>query len=129
LNSAILLISYDYKKLRCYLKERKDTLEKQVGNESGDSETRQFLTNANQAATVSISTPADGDIYALGRTITFSGSADDLEDGSITGTALSWYSNIEVGLIGTGESFTKNNLVVGFHKITLPGVLRTIMLA
>ena len=60
----------------------------------------------------------DGDSYTEGDTITFNGTGKDAEDGTITGSFLVWSSDKE-GQIGTGQSFTRNNLSVGVHTITL----------
>lgn len=50
--------------------------------------------------TVSVAAPADGATFASGATISFTGSADDAEDGDLT-TSLAWTSNLD-GDIGTG---------------------------
>jgi uncharacterized protein YjdB len=65
-----------------------------------------------------ITSPANGASYAVGETVTFTGSGTDQEDGDLTGTALTWTSSLD-GQIGTGTSFTKNDLSVGTHTITL----------
>jgi len=53
-----------------------------------------------------------------GTSITFSGSADDVEDGPLTGPSLVWTSNVD-GEIGTGESFSRTTLSDGLHTVTL----------
>lgn len=50
--------------------------------------------------------------------VSFAGTASDAEDGSLTGTALVWTSSLD-GAIGTGTSFSKNDLSIGVHTITL----------
>ena len=70
----------------------------------------------NTAPTVSISSPGGGSSFASGATITFTGSATDTQDGSLT-ASMTWTSSLQ-GAIGTGGSFTRNNLVVGTHTIT-----------
>ncbi|MDB4891613.1 MAG: peptidase and in kexin sedolisin [Gemmatimonadetes bacterium] len=72
---------------------------------------------ANQPPTATISTPTAGS-FAQGVTVSFAGSATDPEDGALAGASLVWTSSIN-GQIGTGASFTKNNLSVGSHTITL----------
>ncbi|MCC6521329.1 MAG: hypothetical protein IT373_01585 [Polyangiaceae bacterium] len=68
--------------------------------------------------TVSIFHPGDGETrnYSNGA-FAFSGSATDLQDGALTGSALVWTSSLD-GVIGTGAPF--NYLPsVGVHVITL----------
>ena len=72
----------------------------------------------NQAPSAAISSPADGATATFGSTVSFQGSGNDPEDGSLTGAALVWTSNIS-GQIGTGASFTRSDLAVGTHTITL----------
>jgi PKD repeat protein len=72
----------------------------------------------NQAPAVTITAPANQASYAPGATITFTGSATDHEDGALTGASLVWTSSRD-GQIGTGTSFTRNNLSLGTHTITL----------
>ena len=64
---------------------------------------------------MTITSPADGSTFASGETITFTGSANDNEDGNLT-AKLAWTSSIG-GDIGTGGSFSKN-LSEGTHTIT-----------
>lgn len=72
----------------------------------------------NLAPTATINAPADGASYPWGETISFSGSGTDPEDGALTGSALVWKSSLD-GQIGTGESFTRDDLSVGSHRIVL----------
>jgi hypothetical protein len=72
----------------------------------------------NDPPTADISSPSDGSDYDEGDTIIFSGTGDDPEDGSLTGGSLVWTSNRD-GQIGTGTYFTRDNLSVGTHTITL----------
>ena len=73
---------------------------------------------ANQVPTIVVSVPANGATFNEGEIITFTGSASDPEDGALTGAALVWSSNID-GQIGTGGSFTRDDLSPGTHTITL----------
>ena len=73
---------------------------------------------ANQAPTTVVSAPANGATFDEGETVTFTGSATDPEDGALTGVALVWSSNID-GQIGTGGSFTRDDLSPGTHTINL----------
>ncbi|MFZ4576014.1 MAG: S8 family serine peptidase [Phycisphaerales bacterium] len=70
---------------------------------------------ANNAPTVSISSPTTGSTFANGATITFTGAANDIEDGALT-NSLSWSSNLQ-GIIGTGGTFSRT-LNAGTHTIT-----------
>ncbi len=72
----------------------------------------------NNPPTADISSPSGGSEYDVGDTIIFSGTGDDPEDGSLTGGSLVWTSNRD-GQIGTGTYFTRDNLSVGIHTITL----------
>ena len=69
----------------------------------------------NDPLTVSISSPADGSNPASGATISFTGTAIDTEDGSLT-ASLSWTSDID-GPIGSGGSLS-TTLSDGLHTIT-----------
>lgn len=70
----------------------------------------------NTAPTVSITAPADGSDADEGTSVTFSGTANDTEDGNLSGS-LSWSSNLDGG-IGSGASFSTSGLSVGTHVIT-----------
>lgn len=65
-----------------------------------------------------ISSPSSGSIFEKDASISFSGSASDLEDGSLSGSSLVWTSSLD-GQIGTGNSFSKSDLLAGSHKIKL----------
>jgi subtilisin family serine protease len=70
----------------------------------------------NNPPVVSIASPADGDTFASGATISFSGTASDTEDGDLT-DSLVWTSSID-GIIGiTGGNFF-TTLSEGTHTIT-----------
>jgi pimeloyl-ACP methyl ester carboxylesterase len=56
--------------------------------------------------------------YSSGRSITFTGTGTDAEDGTLTGASLVWTSSLD-GALGTGVSVTKSSLSVGTHTITL----------
>jgi hypothetical protein len=77
-----------------------------------------FLFLAGCIPFVTITSPQNGATFGFGETITFSGSAKDFGTGELTGSALVWTSSID-GEIGTGETFTKNDLSPGIHTITL----------
>ena len=69
----------------------------------------------NNSPTVSINSPADGSTFDSGATITFEGTASDIEDGDLTAN-LVWTSDRD-GQIGTGGSFSAK-LSDGQHTIT-----------
>ena len=71
---------------------------------------------SNTAPTVSITAPADGSSFDEGVSITFTGSANDAEDGDISAN-LAWTSDLD-GSIGSGASFSTSALSVGAHTIT-----------
>jgi subtilisin len=70
----------------------------------------------NSAPAVVIASPADHASFAAGQTITFSGSANDVEDGDLT-TGLTWTSSLD-GNLGSGGSFSTSTLSAGTHVIT-----------
>jgi hypothetical protein len=70
----------------------------------------------NTAPTVTITAPANGTSVAQGTSVTFSGTANDAEDGNIS-ASLTWTSSIN-GIIGSGASFSTSTLSVGTHTIT-----------
>lgn len=68
----------------------------------------------NEAPVVTISSPLDGDQYDSGATIFFSGTANDLEDGDLSGD-LVWMAGSNQ--IGSGPSFN-TTLPDGTHTVT-----------
>ena len=70
----------------------------------------------NTAPVVTITAPANGSSFAQGASITFTGTANDAEDGNIA-TSLTWTSSIN-GTIGSGASFSTSSLSAGNHTIT-----------
>lgn len=72
----------------------------------------------NTPPTATITSPSDGSTYTQGDTISFNGTGKDTEDGTLTGSSLVWTSDID-GKIGTGTSFTRNDLSLQNHTITL----------
>jgi probable HAF family extracellular repeat protein len=75
-------------------------------------------TPPNQSPAATISAPISGRQFQQGMAVVFSGTGADPEDGQLSGASLVWSSNID-GVLGTGNSFTRNNLSVGTHTITL----------
>jgi len=72
----------------------------------------------NQSPTAMITAPANGTSVAQGTSVSFAGTGSDPEDGPLTGSSLTWTSDRD-GTIGSGTSFSKSNLSVGAHTITL----------
>ena len=73
-------------------------------------------TQPNNTPAVTITAPADGSSSTVGDSVTFSGTANDVEDGDLT-SSLSWSSSID-GAIGSGGSFATTALSAGSHTIT-----------
>ena len=86
------------------------------GGLSGSDQITLTVNAPNTSPTATISAPADGSSFTEGDTVSFSGSADDTEDGDIT-ASLSWNSSID-GALGTGGSVSTSALSVGSHTIT-----------
>ena len=81
-----------------------------------------FLTIGNPP-TSSISSPQNGEIFAVGDTITFRGVVSDTEDQS-NAIAVEWVSDID-GVLQSGNAnsqgisqFTRSNLSAGMHSIS-----------
>jgi hypothetical protein len=72
-------------------------------------------TPSNTVPTVQITSPSNGSSHAEGASISFTGTAQDTEQGSLT-SQLAWSSNLS-GHIGTGGSFSRS-LPAGTHTIT-----------
>ncbi len=70
----------------------------------------------NTAPSVSITTPTSGTSVAAGSSVSFAGSATDVEDGNLS-AGLTWTSNLS-GAIGSGPTFSTTALAVGLHTIT-----------
>ena len=70
----------------------------------------------NAPPSVTITAPSNGSAFVVGDLVTFSGTADDAEDGNIA-SDLNWQSSIN-GAIGNGASFGTTALSIGSHSIT-----------
>jgi hypothetical protein len=77
------------------------------------------LAIANKAPDVHILSPSDNSTII--DTVLFHGDAYDIEDKSLSGLSLSWYSDRD-GLIGQGTSFPAHLSAVGPHTITLTAI-------
>jgi subtilisin len=69
----------------------------------------------NTPPSVSISSPVDGATFESGATVSFSGTASDVEDGSLS-SSLVWSSSLD-GPLGTGAAFSAV-LSDGTHVVT-----------
>ena len=78
------------------------------------------ITGAPSVAITAPTNQASGapNTVTVGASVTFTGSATDAEDGSLTGGSLVWTSNVD-GQIGTGQSFSTAALTAGMHTVTL----------
>ena len=76
----------------------------------------EFLPPNGQPPTVTITAPPDGTTIDEGDSITFTGTAIDLEDGDLS-AGIQWTSNLST-VIGAGASFTTTSLSPGTHAIT-----------
>jgi hypothetical protein len=85
------------------------------GGASGSDSITVTVIPGNTPPTVSITAPAAGSSFDEGTSITFTGTANDTEDGDIS-AGLEWVSNLD-GQIGTGGSFSAV-LSVGTHTVT-----------
>jgi hypothetical protein len=86
------------------------------GSLSGsDSITVTVTATPNTPPTVTITSPADGTSVVDGTSITFNGTANDVEDGNISAN-ISWSSSLDGGL-GSGASVSAT-LSVGTHTVT-----------
>jgi hypothetical protein len=74
---------------------------------------------ANTAPLVTITAPPDSQTLSSTTPVTFTGTADDLEDGPLTAT-LTWTSSVD-GALGSGGSVTRT-LSIGTHTITARAV-------
>jgi PKD repeat protein len=74
----------------------------------------------NQPPTIMITAPATNTTVFAGASVTFTGTGSDAEDGTLTGTALTWSSSRD-GALGSGTSLTTTTLTVGAHFVTLVG--------
>jgi hypothetical protein len=65
-----------------------------------------------------ITSPSEGQSYVEGDSVHFTGSGSDKEDGELADSSLTWISDKD-GVLGTGGSFTRTDLSINTHVITL----------
>jgi glucose/arabinose dehydrogenase len=73
---------------------------------------------ANRAPTAAIAAPLEGSSHPEGVAVAFQGSATDPEEGTLSGAALAWSSDLD-GPLGTGEALQVATLSPGMHTVTL----------
>lgn len=73
---------------------------------------------ADKAPVVYITSPTDGARYIPGQPVALIAQAMDVEDGTLTGAALQWTSNVS-GTLGTGKMLHVMDLPPGQHTLTL----------
>ncbi len=88
------------------------------GGLSGTAMITVTITAVNTPPTAAITSPASGSVFLLGASVPLSGTGNDTEDGSLSGTALTWSSSLD-GALGTGASLPTTALTAGTHTITL----------
>lgn len=85
-------------------------------NPKAENTGRKLAKPANTEPAVKISSPASGTTFTAGTSITFSGTANDAEDGDLSKN-LAWKSSVN-GSLGTGGSVSTAGLSAGTHTIT-----------
>ena len=83
----------------------------------GGSKEEETQVNTNTPPSITIDSPMPFATYTQGDVISLSCTAQDAEDGSLSGDSLVWVSNID-DQIGTGLSVSKE-LSAGLHNINL----------
>lgn len=87
------------------------------GPGGSDTASQSVTVNApNTAPTLEIAAPANGASFPALTNVTFTGTANDSEDGNIS-SSIQWSSSID-GVLGTGASISEGELSSGTHTIT-----------
>jgi hypothetical protein len=92
------------------------TITATVTDNEGFVGSHRITVHVNAAPTVRITAPADGARFDLGRSITFTATATDPEDGDLAAT-VRWASVVD-GPLGTGATLATTVLGAGFQPIT-----------
>jgi uncharacterized delta-60 repeat protein len=71
-----------------------------------------------QKPVAQITSPISGSVFSQGTNIVFTGTANDYEDGILTGSSLQWSSDVN-GYLGSGNSVNTSSLSIGSHLIKL----------
>ena len=90
------------------------------GFQTATAESTGLFTVANHAPRVTISRPADGQLFSGSQLVPLVADARDQEDGYLSGASLKWFSSIQ-GTLGQGEalSLTATALTEGSHRVTV----------
>jgi parallel beta-helix repeat protein len=91
------------------------------GVKTGQDDSDLPFTVAKKPPTSIILSPENNSSSFMNKMIVFEGVGDDIEDGTLPESSLSWASNRD-GLLGTGRSISVDNLSSGQHSITLTAV-------
>jgi hypothetical protein len=94
------------------------TIEASAPNVITTAAAKRDLEVVNLPPSVRLLSPSPGQTFNAGETITFTAAGSDPEEGPLT--SLTWTSNLD-GQIGTGTTFTRNDLSPGIHLITVSG--------
>ncbi|HVD88784.1 MAG TPA: PKD domain-containing protein [Jatrophihabitantaceae bacterium] len=78
--------------------------------------TQTIVANANTPPALTITAPESGAGFSAGSSVTFSGTANDGEDGPLSSN-IAWSSSAD-GTLGTGASIQVSTLSVGSHTIS-----------
>jgi len=89
-----------------------------AADSDGATSTDSITVTVNDKPVVVIEEPIDEAMFTQGTEVVFNGSATDTEDGELTGDALVWTSSLDEQ-IGTGATFSINNLAAGTHTVRL----------
>lgn len=87
------------------------------GVNTGYDDSDGVFTVAGKAPTVRIVSPANAANFDSSQVVVLTGQANDVEDGALTGSRLTWSSDLQ-GVLGTGEALS-TQLKPGVHTITL----------
>lgn len=87
------------------------------GVNTGQDDSDNVFTVAGKAPTARIVSPADGADFDSSQVVVLTGQGDDVEDGSLSGSKLTWSSNLQ-GVLGTGAALS-TQLKPGTHTLTL----------
>jgi hypothetical protein len=91
------------------------------GVNTGVDETDQAISIPNKPPQVTILNPAPHAHIPVGGVAVLQGYGTDMEDGPLPDSALTWSSDRQ-GTLGIGPSLPLNNLLPGWHTLTLTGV-------
>ena len=74
--------------------------------------------DAGSAPTCTVTAPVTGTTVPYDQQVTFVASANDAEDGSLSGGSVVWRTNLATAPLGTGLSLTRTLPVPGVHTVT-----------